>query len=298
MLRFLVEPKPKTAREICLMCKASKVVAEAVSTAQAMAKPGVRTLEIDQAVEALYLRHKARPIFKGYPCPSATFPAATCLSVNEQVLNGIPGPRILRDGDLLKLSTACQLNGWCAMVATTVPIGTVSPEKRRLIQVAEEMLEIARVELARRTWWSEVAEHMQGHAEGAGYSIVKNYCGSGIGQGLKEPPLLPNFVSHTVHGVRENYFRLQPGLALAVSPLVNMGRPDVRVLSNGLTVITVDGLPSAHVQRTFVLTPNGVQDINSDYLQEVDTTCPTCHGTGRTKFFFRCESCNGSGERQ
>src|SRR5437868_5723912 len=167
MLRSLFQrpPELKSPREITLMRDAGKVVVEALNICRAMAKPGVRTIEIDQAVEAVYARRSATPLFKGYPGARVPFPAVTCLSVNEQVVHGIPGQRELHEGDLFKIDTACKLNGWCADAALTLPVGEVSPERRRLIKIAEDMLEIARVEMGRRKWWSEVASRMQRHAE-------------------------------------------------------------------------------------------------------------------------------------
>src|SRR5207302_514129 len=150
-----------------------KVVAEALRLCRALAQPGVRTLDIDRAVEALYARHGVLPLFKGYP-GKVPFPAVTCISLNEQVVHGIPGQRVIREGDLVKIDTACKLNGWCADAAVTVVVGEVRPEWRRLVQAGEEVLEIARVELGRRKWWSEVAGRMQQHAEKAGFSVVQN----------------------------------------------------------------------------------------------------------------------------
>jgi methionyl aminopeptidase len=261
MLRSLFQrpPELKSPREIALMCEAGKVVIEALNICRALAKPGVRTIEIDQAVEAVYARRGATPLFKGYPGARVPFPAVTCLSINEQVVHGIPGQRELREGDLFKIDTACKLNGWCADAAVTLPIGTVSPERQRLVKVAEEVLEIARVEMGRRKWWSEVASRMQKHAEAAGFSVVDQYVGHGIGRIMHENPQVPNFVSRDAREARKQDFRLEEGLVLAVEPMVNMGRPDVKTLSDHWTVVTVDGLPSAHVEHTFALTREGVR---------------------------------------
>src|SRR5436190_12630941 len=150
-------PELKSTREIALMREAGKIVAEALRLCRSMAKPGTKTIEIDQAVDALYNRYKVQPLFKGYPGPRVPFPASTCISVNEQVVHGIPGQRILREGDLLKIDTACKLNGWCADAATTIIVGAIRPEWRRLVQVAEQVLQLAITELGRRKWRSEVA---------------------------------------------------------------------------------------------------------------------------------------------
>src|SRR5579884_3517849 len=136
MLRAFFPHKPelKSPREIGLMREAGKVVAEALRLCRQMARPGVRTIEIDRAVEDLYARYNAIPLFKGYP-GRVPFPAVTCLSINEQVVHGIPSQKSLRDGDLFKVDTACKLNGWCADAAITIIVGEVRPEWRRLVQV-------------------------------------------------------------------------------------------------------------------------------------------------------------------
>src|SRR5579885_3259983 len=162
-----------------------------------MAKPGTKTIEIDQAVEALYASRGALPLFKGYP-GRVPFPAVTCISLNEQVVHGIPGSRAVREGDLLKIDTACKLNGWCADAAITAVVGEVRPEWRRLVEVAEQTLELARVEMGRRNRWSEVARLMQEFVEGSGFSVVTQYVGHGIGRVMHENPQVPNFVNREV----------------------------------------------------------------------------------------------------
>ena len=166
MLRSFFPQKPelKSTREIGLMREAGKLVAQALRVCREMARPGVKTVEIDQAVEALYRERRAQPLFKGYP-GRVPFPAVTCISVNEQVVHGIPGPRVIREGDLLKIDTACKLNGWCADAAITVPIGEVTAEKKRLVEVAERVLRVAMVEMGRKRYWTEVAALMQKEAE-------------------------------------------------------------------------------------------------------------------------------------
>src|SRR5262245_48555916 len=205
------------------MREAGKVVAAALRIARELTKPGVKTAEIDRAIEDHYNRHNALPLFKGYPGANqkVPFPAVTCLSVNDQVVHGIPGPRVLREGDLLKIDTACKLNGWCADAAITVAVGELRPEWRRLVEVGEQVLQIAMEEMGRRKWWSEVASRMQQHAESAGFSVVQQYVGHGIGRVMHENPQVPNFVNREI---RKHDFRLEEGLVLAVEPMVNMGR--------------------------------------------------------------------------
>ncbi len=262
MLRSLFQraPELKSPREIGLMREAGKVVAEALRLCRAMAKPGTRTLEIDQAVEALYTQHGVLPLFKGYP-GRVPFPAVTCISINEQVVHGIPGPRVIREGDLIKIDTACKLNGWCADAAITVIVGEVRPEWRRLVEVGEQVLQIAIDEMPRRKWWSEVAARMQQHAEAAGFSVVQQYVGHGIGRVMHENPQVPNFVNREI---RKHDFRLEEGLVLAVEPMVNMGRQDVLTLRDHWTVVTRDGLPSVHLEHTLALTREGVVVVTAD----------------------------------
>src|SRR5262245_41375339 len=141
MLRFFQRPPElKSLRELGLMRESGKLVAKALRLCRNMIRPGVRTIEIDQAVEALFAQHQALPLFKGYP-GRVPFPAVTCISVNEQVVHGIPGPRVLREGDLVKIDTACKLNGWCADAAISVPVGEIRPEWRRLVDVGEQVLQ-------------------------------------------------------------------------------------------------------------------------------------------------------------
>jgi methionyl aminopeptidase len=257
-------PEYKSIREIGLMREAGKLVARALRICREMAKPGVRTVDINKAVEDLFASHNATPLFKGYiPGGMNTpFPAVTCLSLNEQVVHGIPTSRALRDGDLLKVDTACRLNGWCADAAITIPIGVVRAERVRLIKVAEEVLQVAVQEMGRRRWWSEVATRMQRHTQESGFSVVEQYVGHGIGRDMHEAPQVPNFVNRELQ--KRGDFRLEPGLVLAVEPMVNMGRGDVRVLDDQWTVVTQDGLPSVHVEHTLAVTAAGVVVVTAD----------------------------------
>lgn len=269
----------KSPREIALMREAGKLVAQALRIVREMAKPGVRTIEVDRAVENYFLSHNAIPLFKGYPGQKVPFPASTCLSLNEQVVHGIPGQRVLRDGDLFKIDTACKLNGWCADAAATLIIGNVRPEWRRLVHVAEEVLQIAIDEIGRRKWWSEVAAKMQHHAEASGFTVVENYVGHGIGRIMHENPQVPNYVNREV---RKHDFKLEEGLVLAIEPMVNMGRSDVDVLRDHWTVVTRDGMPSVHVEHTVAITGGKVVVITADEEPPVNSAVPVLLGTTET----------------
>jgi len=258
---FQKGPELKSARELTLMREAGKLVAAAHRICREMCKPGTRTIEIDRAVEAHFAKYGAIPLFKGYAGQNTPFPACTCISVNEQVVHGIPGERVIKDGDIVKIDTACKLNGWCADRADTLLVGEVRPERRRLVQVAYDLLHIAMEDLGRRRWWSEVALRMQRHAEGAGFTLVRQYVGHGIGRIMHENPQVPNYVSRDM---RKQDFRLQEGLVIAVEPMVNMGKAEVRTLADHWTVVTKDNLPSAHVEHTLAVTRKGVMVITAE----------------------------------
>ena len=262
MLKFFNNHKPelKSIREIGLMREAGKLVAEALKICREMCKPGIKTVEIDRAVEDLYARHKAVPLFKGYK-GRVPFPAVTCISVNEQVVHGIPGQRILKEGDLVKFDTACQLNGWCADRAISVPVGEVSSEKRRLLEIGEQTLRVAMLELTRKSRWSEVALAMQRVVELAGFSVVTQYVGHGIGRKMHENPQVPNFVAKDM---KKHDFKLEEGLVLAVEPMVNMGKAETVTLRDHWTVVTRNLLPSVHVEHTLALTSAGVYVVTAD----------------------------------
>ena len=253
----------KSPREIELMREAGKLVARALKVARDMAKPGTRTIDIDNAVEDLYRQHNATPLFKGYPGsnPKRPFPASTCISLNEQVVHGIPGNRVLREGDLVKLDTACQLDGWCADRAISFGIGKLRPEWERLIRVAYEVLDLAIAQLPKCKRWSEVSLKMQRHAENAGFSVVTQYVGHGIGRTMHESPQVPNFLNHEV---KKGDFRLEDGLVLAIEPMVNMGRADVKTLGDYWTVVTKDMMPSVHVEHTLALSGGKVVVVTAD----------------------------------
>jgi methionyl aminopeptidase len=261
MLRFFQRPPEiKSPREVALMRESGKLVARALRICREMVKPGVKTIEVDQAVDALFAQHRATPLFKGYP-GRVPFPAATCISINEQIVHGIPGQRVIREGDLVKIDTACKLNGWCADAAITIVVGEIRPEWRRLVQVGEQVLQIAITEMGRRKWWTEVASRMQQHAESAGFTMVEQYVGHGIGRIMHENPQVPNFVNRDV---KKHDFKLEEGLVLAVEPMINMGRADTITLRDFWTVITRDGLPSVHMEHTLAITKTGVVVVTAD----------------------------------
>lgn len=261
-------PQLKTAEEMAGMRKAGHLVAGALRLAHSMATVGTKLEDIDRSVETFFRDHGAEPLFKGYP-GKVPYPGSTCLSLNEQVVHGLPSTRQLIEGDLLKVDTACRLDGWCADAAITVGVGPISSAKERLRLVAWEVLELAILEIAiqlkRRGNWSEVAGKMQLRAESAGYRMVTQYVGHGIGRAMHEPPQVPNYVDRQT---KRSDFRLEPGLVLAVEPMLNMGDSSTKVLRDHWTVVTRDGLSSAHVEHTLGLTDQGVWVLTADQKDE------------------------------
>jgi len=240
----------KSRREIALMRKAGRVVAEAHHLAAGMMRPGVTTGEIDVAIERLFAERDAVPLFKGFP-GEVPFPAVTCISVNEEVVHGIPGDRELREGDLVSVDTGCRVDGWCGDAAWTYPVGPVSPLDQRLLDVGQAVLKLAIDEIGRRRYWSEVAALMEQVAKEAGFSVVEEMVGHGIGRDMHEDPQVPNYVSEDL---RRNDILLEPGLVLAIEPMLNAGSSEVGILPDHWTIATVDGLRSVHFEQTVALT--------------------------------------------
>lgn len=243
----------KSRREIGRMREAGRLVAQAHQLVRSLIRPGVTTGELDAAVEQLFEEHGATPLFKGVP-GEVPFPAVTCISVNEQVVHGIPGNRRLREGDIVSVDTGCRLEGWCGDAAWTYTVGEVDELKRRLLEMGRETLEIAIRETGRRHRWSEVAASMQEHVEQAGFSLVEEFVGHGIGQEMHEDPQVPNTLDDET---QQHDFDLEPGLVIAIEPMVNAGGPGVAVKNDHWTVVTVDRRPSVHFEHTVALTSDG-----------------------------------------
>lgn len=247
----------KRPREIELMRDAGRLVAEAHRLVRGLVRPGITTGEIDAAVERLFAERGASPLFKGVPNAmpgKARFPAVCCISVNEQVVHGIPGDRVLVEGDIVKVDTGCRLNGWCGDSAWSYAVGEIDEVKRKLMEVGEENLMLAIRECGIRKRWSEVAELMERHVRQAGFSVVEQFVGHGIGREMHEDPQVPNFVSSQL---KRHDFRLEPGLVLAIEPMVNAGTKNVRVMKDHWTVETKDHKPSVHFEHTVAITTNG-----------------------------------------
>ncbi|NIL95574.1 MAG: type I methionyl aminopeptidase [Planctomycetales bacterium] len=254
-----------------MMRPAGLAVWKAQQLIHEVARPGVTTAEIDEVVRAFFEKIDAEPLFLNYPNSSAgrpKFPGVTCTSINEQVVHGIPGPRKLVEGDVISIDTGCRMHGWCGDAAVTLPIGEVQPEVQRLLDVTAEVLVLAINLIPKKAKWSEVASEMDAFVKDAGFSTVESFVGHGIGQKMHEPPQVPNYVAKKLRA--KDDFRLDPGLVLAIEPMVNMGQKNVVAEPDFWTMSTADGKPSAHFEHTVAITEHGVRVLTAPPVDEQD----------------------------
>jgi methionyl aminopeptidase len=249
----------RSRREIELIRKAGAVVADVLSKLQEVAEPGVTTAWLDSVASQITTEAGAVALFKGVRSPYARvpFPACVCASINEQVVHGIPSETVmLKDGDILSIDFGARLDGYCGDAAVTVAVGQISEDKRKLIDVTKHVLDIAIARAKPGVKWSRIAAEMQDYAESAGFSVVKDFVGHGIGGKMHEEPRVPNFVSDEL--LRCDII-LTEGMVLAVEPMINAGTSDVRTLKDGWVVVTKDGKCSAHFEHTIAIVKNGCE---------------------------------------
>ena len=224
------------------MRKAGRVVAEVHLRLKETIQPGITTQDLDRIAEEYISRLGAKPAFKGYN----GFPASICTSINQEVVHGIPGPRILNEGDIISIDIGAIVDGYFGDSAKTHVIGEVSEEKERLIQVTRVVYEGLNAVEGNRL--SDISHAIQQYVEGNGFSVVRDYVGHGIGQKMHEDPPVPNY------GKPGKGPRLREGMVLAIEPMVNVGTYQVRTLEDNWTVVTLDGKPSAHYEHTIAIT--------------------------------------------
>ena len=239
----------KTADEIEAIARAGAIIARLFEQLPSRVVPGVNTGQIDQVADEFIRSHdRATPAFKGL----YGFPRSVCISVNEEVVHGIPSPRkVLDEGDIVSVDVGVKLEGWYADAAVTLPVGTVDAETRRLLEVAEASLRQG-IDVARSgRRLGDVGHAIQTTAEEAGFSVVRDLVGHGLGRQLHEEPQVPNF------GRPGRGLALRPGLVIAIEPMVNQGTATVHTLEDKWTVVTADGLRSCHFEHTVAVTENG-----------------------------------------
>ena len=241
----------KNSKEIDLRRKAGEVHAIVMEEIRKNTVSGVKTIELDRIAEETIRKYGATPSFKGYkPQGMPAYPASICASVNEEVVHGIPGNRKLVDGDILSVDVGVYLNGYHADAARTFPVGTVSEEALRLIQVTEESFYIGIKEAMAEKWLVDISAAIQHHIESNGFTVVRDFVGHGIGQVMHEEPQIPNYKTE------RRGPKLEPGMTLAIEPMVNVGTHKVKIMPNQWTVVTQDCKLSAHYENTIAITEN------------------------------------------
>ncbi len=237
----------KSRSEIEKMRKSNAIVAVILEELRKKIRPGVKTIELDRLSEELALKKGARPAFKGY----RGYPYSLCASVNSEVVHGMPSDKELKEGDIVSLDFGILNDGYYGDAAVTVPVGEITPAAKRLLRVTEESLYrgIAEVKAGNRI--GDISAAIQGHVEAAGYSVVRDLVGHGIGKSLHEDPQVPNY------GTSGRGVELKPGMVFAIEPMVNEGTYRVEILRDGWTVVTADGKLSAHFEHSVAITENG-----------------------------------------
>lgn len=243
----------KSSWEIDLIRKSGRIVAEALARLTKLVEPGITTLDLDRLAEEYILKRGAKPAFKGY----RGYPYSLCASVNEQVVHALPSERTLKEGDIVSLDLGSIVDGYYGDAAVTVPVGQVSDEANRLIDVTQESLRRAIDAVHPGGRLSDISHAVQAAVEGEGFSVVRLFVGHGIGRSLHEEPQIPNF-GPPGHGPV-----LKTGMVLAIEPMVNAGSPDVMILEDRWTAVTCDGSLSAHFEHTVALTENGTEVLTS-----------------------------------
>ena len=239
----------KSPQEIEAMRKAGRVVARVLDVLSRAVAPGMKTRDLDLMAAREIQRQGAQPAFLGY----RGFPGTICASLNEEIVHGIPGDRVVCEGDLVKIDAGAVVDGLYADAAVTVPLGKVSEEARRLADTTRDALDAA-IKLVRPgARLGDIGAAVQGVAEERGYSVFREYVGHGIGRALHEDPAVPNF------GAAGRGLALRPGMAIAIEPMLNLGTWQTRVLEDEWTVVTADQMLSAHFEHTMIVTEAGVE---------------------------------------
>ena len=249
----------KSKKEIDYIRESCRIVAETLQLLNANVKLGITTLELDKIAEDYIRSNNALPAFKGYSQGGAPgFPGSICSSIDDEVVHGIPGPRTLKDGEIVSLDIGVLKNGFFGDAALTVPVGNISADKKKLLEVTERSLQFGIEQAIAGNKVHDISNAVQVYVEANGFSIVRDLCGHGVGKFLHEDPSIPNF------GRKGTGPKLKNGMTLAIEPMVNAGKYDVVTAKDGWTIITADGSTSAHFEHTILINNN---------LPEILTVC-------------------------
>jgi len=237
----------KSPKDLAMLKRSGEILAKVMKDLCSSVCSGMSTLEIDLISAELIRQEKAEAAFKGYQ----GFPATACISVNEEIVHGIPGARVIADGDIVSIDLGVNYQGYFSDMAVTLPVGKVAAENLKLIEVTRRSLELAIKQAQVGNYLTDISHSIQSFVEGQGFSVVRQFVGHGIGLALHEEPEIPNF------GPAGLGPRLKNGMVLAIEPMINLGGWECRVIENGWTAVTKDGRPSAHFEHTVAVTDSG-----------------------------------------
>ena len=237
----------KSQEELKMLRRSGRILAQVMRNIRKAVRPGMTTLDIDRLSEELILKQNAVPAFKGYK----GFPACACVSVNDEIVHGIPGPRVLLEGDIVSIDLGVNYRGYFSDAAFTLPVGKIDAPAQRLIEAARESLDMGIRQARQGNSLGDISCSIQDVVESRGFSVVRQFVGHGIGKALHEEPEVPNF------GRENSGPQLKSGMVLAIEPMVNMGGWECRITDNGWTAVTMDGSSSAHFEHTVAITDKG-----------------------------------------
>ncbi len=237
----------KSEKDLRMLGRSGSILAAVMRKVEKSVRAGMTTLDIDRLSEELILKEKAIPAFKGYK----GFPSAACISLNEEIVHGIPSGRVILEGDIVSIDLGVNFQGYFSDMALTLAVGKVSEAKRKLIEVTRKSLEEGIKQARAGNYLGDISHSIQSYVEGNGFSVVRNFVGHGIGEALHEEPEIPNFGPAHLGPLLKN------GMVLAIEPMVNTGTWECRMCRNGWTAVTRDGLASAHFEHTVAITEKG-----------------------------------------
>lgn len=237
----------KSPKDLEMLKRSGRILASVMRQVERIIRPGITTEDIDRISEEFILKEKAVAAFKGYK----GFPATACISVNEEIVHGIPGPRVILEGDIVSIDLGVNYQGYFSDMALTLPVGKINQGKRKLIEVTKKSLELGIQQARVGNYLTDISHSIQSFVESQGFSVVRQFVGHGIGTALHEDPEIPNFGQPHLGPL------LASGMVLAIEPMINLGGWECSILENGWTAVTKDGAPSAHFEHTVAITDKG-----------------------------------------